>query len=272
MTCTKTLETQSIRLNITFEHEIFADGEDYEEIWIALTAEEKHDFEQFVDEEDLSELIEVWQPWWSIPLPKIIEISSSGDSPDIPSARTDIPTLVDHPALTNLFQRQSPHNSVVFSVLNTLYAYTLVTRLYNGDHHSCAELASDNLLEIAVGLTSVVDDQPKQVEQALTLVWLKSDESSLKAVLDGRQVRALTMLDLTVLLQQPVFVQAALSDLHALFKRVLKQAKESQEERQRCKSVVKKLDYFMAFCQWSHDKLVAQLPALLRFHGKLLSY
>ncbi|GAV09318.1 hypothetical protein RvY_18882 [Ramazzottius varieornatus] len=243
------------------------DGKEYEEIWYMLTAEEKGDFEEFLKANRLSELIEVWQPWWTIPLPKITVLSPSDDSEEVPSARTDIPALIAQPDLSSLFQRQPSHDTVLFSVLNSLYAYLLITRLYNGDHHNCAELATSNLLEMAVGLSSIAKNQPHSLEEALMMVMLQCDQSSLKSALDSPEARALAMLDLVMVLQQPVFAQAALSDLHALFRRAMKVAKQDEHDRQQYKNVVKKLEYFMAFCQWSRGKVEAQEPLLHRMHA-----
>ncbi|OWA49828.1 putative Zinc finger HIT domain-containing protein 2 [Hypsibius exemplaris] len=230
---------------------------DEEQIWNCLTEEEKREFEQFVSSGNLGDVIQPWEPWWMTQIlhPKIVEVGA----PDVPTDRTDIPTILRAPDLTALFQRHPPADAVAFSCLNLLYAYILVARVYNGEHASeNAEASAENLLEISRGLRG--DGILTSPEEAVIGATIEADASSLRSLVESRELKAAAMTDLVRIVKDVVFVQAALSDVIALLKRAWKIA----PGKRKLSLAFKKVEYFLAFLEGREDVLRRLIPNILR--------
>ena len=169
------------------------------------------------------------------------------DASDVPIDRTDIPTILPAPDLSSLFGRHPPADSVIFSCLNLLYSYVLMARVFNGDHAENCEAAADSLLEMSAGLRG--DRVFSSAEESIIVAASEADASSIRALVESRELKAAAMADVVRILEERVFMQAAFSDVIAL----LKKAWKTSGGVKKFVLAFKKVEYFMAFLEGRED-------------------
>src|SRR5688500_5567616 len=96
-----------------------------------LPKEKQHEFFRAVADGSLSQMIEIWTPWWNESnsnKPKIVDISNSNENilSQTPKIMEPIPCLKDLTPVT-------PSPLLQFNLLEVLYSYCFVARLFNGD-------------------------------------------------------------------------------------------------------------------------------------------
>lgn len=89
------------------------------------------------------------------------------------------------------------------------------------------------------------------------------DKSGLKSLLESRERRAEGMDDLSRVLSEPMFIQAALSDAHTLLRKCWKMA----DSKKRFADGFKKVEYFLAYVDQYGDVLEKGVPAVRFLHG-----
>jgi hypothetical protein len=176
---------------------------------------------------------------------------------DTPSNRQDIPLIRDPPDLTSLFQRHPPAPSVAYSCVNVLYSYVLICRIYNGDHLENAESAAENLLEISAGLRS--DRILGSIEEAIIVATIEADASSVRTLVESRELKSSAMSDVLRILKDLTFIQAGLSDVISLLKKAWKVSPKKKEFA----SSFKKVEYFLAYVE-GHVEVLMRFSSLIQ--------
>ncbi|KAK7487620.1 hypothetical protein BaRGS_00021170 [Batillaria attramentaria] len=119
------------------------------EIWQRLTDKEKEEFASMVRDGRLSNIMDVWTPWWTQQSPAS-ELIQETDKDPLPKG---FPTHVkDIPDISQLLKHSKPSADSKYNVINLLSAYVFVTRLHNGDHHDCPLDTAEELLQVCAVL------------------------------------------------------------------------------------------------------------------------
>lgn len=230
------------------------DLDDTDQIWQAMTKEERKDFEAMVESGKIESFIPKFKPFWENKERLVQEINEAEKleqyCPEIEKKKL--------PPLSGLHKAPSP--SVKFNLLNVLYAYCYSLRFYFGDVHSdsnclpfvnlCFLLSlnlsananfdsADQALESAGGQVSA---HPKfSVSQKLT----KDTKKDVYLVVQGPSKS-----------KQDYYLLAALSDLKKalekaakLLKKVPKEDQPPELSRDTVKRSVKKLEFYLSWVQ-----------------------
>ncbi len=178
--------------------------------------------------------VEGWTPWW-YSTPMITEVGSN-------SVRT-IPSLPTGPIppLKSL-TAAPPSPFLPFNLVNILYSYAFVDKLFNGDILEVPGEAAGIILELCPVLSSAT------VFQTMQLAISKSIELSLKpaAVLNNREFSIAVVRDVSLLLGATRLTLAALCQLRTVLN-TAEQQQEHKVELRRLKLAAKKTYFFICW-------------------------
>ncbi|XP_022108527.1 zinc finger HIT domain-containing protein 2-like isoform X2 [Acanthaster planci] len=176
------------------------------------------------------------------------------------------------PKLSELLRNKKPSESVMYNLLNILYA--CVVRLYNGAHRDLPLPVAQNLLELSSTLSDNVNYSGTEESLASAI------HNALKSLSTSNVFSTSILQDVIHILlgaahDAPIsYVHAALSDLHRLFGAAKKQlakdtkhltssadpensnsSKENKPQLQKtCFSCQKKVEFFLAWVAENQDK------------------
>ncbi|RUP06762.1 hypothetical protein BC936DRAFT_140265 [Jimgerdemannia flammicorona] len=129
------------------------DASSFDDIWSKLTPQEQAEFQRKVlkgeapsniapeEEDELSELVPVWRPWWELEAEGegsqrvIIELDDNGGESEGRQGRGEVvrPAIVADVKALEKMTKQTPNPCVVFNLINVLFSYALTCRRTNGD-------------------------------------------------------------------------------------------------------------------------------------------
>lgn len=178
--------------------DVLARLEKGEDVLASLPASVQQDFERAISEGRLGNELEVWEPWWT----SVARI-------------TPIPITVPNlPPLSLLTRSASP--LLAYGVVDLLFAYAIVLRLWHGEWKDDAPSAAAAALQLSTVLTS---KQPHASTQAAMQSVL---ERAVRFKLLPAPLSIASMADVPRLLARHDYALAALADLHAMFAHVMR--------------------------------------------------
>lgn len=223
---------------------------DPEKVLGVLTPEELKQFEAVLEDESLrSDIVELWDPWWCKQQHRMVEELSE-------TTPTQIPLLLkDTEDLSRLLKTKTPSDSIAYGIINTLYGYAFVTRLYNGNHINMSLESCDSLLDISMSLNN---EQFQDVATALgsCISCLRNSDQNLFI---SQEHSIAVIEDVVKILKGPnassplLYTLAALSDCQRLFQssyKMLKNEKKSPESQKKLRmfyGVRKKLEFYISW-------------------------
>ncbi|XP_048773388.1 zinc finger HIT domain-containing protein 2-like isoform X2 [Ostrea edulis] len=245
---------------------------DSELIWSRLTEKEQAQFNRMAEDGRLGNLVEVWTPWWDVKKEKISEVDGLKAN-HAPKVTPKIPDI------SKLLTKSKPSADIKNNVVNVLYAYVFVCRLYNGTHWDCPQESALKLVKTSdvMAKHSVCSSPSEAVQLCMTNRECQQSQNFLIGLVS----------DVIKVLQGPSggadldFVLAALSDVlqllkksHSQYKRDVKlyQASSSDfmEEKQLLFLSMKKVEFYLGWCQRCGIVLLSVLPELKLEHSRLL--
>lgn len=206
---------------------------DTKTVWNKLTNKEKKEFERLMAGGELSTLVEVWTPWWNDKV-LISEMNERKEKTRIPAIQKNITDI------STLLSKGKPSADLKNNVINVLYAYCFVCRLYNGDHLSFPIEVTKEVLSVSKVLrdTAVCGSPPEAIQMCFQCLQNRDKEN-----LTSRQFNISMIEDVIRIIQGPSqydplqSVMAALSELILLFHKAMSELttdiKKSKEEKTR---------------------------------------
>lgn len=206
---------------------------DTKTVWNKLTNKEKKEFERLMAGGELSTLVEVWTPWWNDKV-LISEMNERKEKTRIPAIQKNITDI------STLLSKGKPSADLKNNVINVLYAYCFVCRLYNGDHLSFPIEVTKEVLSVSKVLrdTAVCGSPPEAIQMCFQCLQNRDKEN-----LTSRQFNISMIEDVIRIIQGPSqydplqSVMAALSELILLFHKAMSELttdiKKSKEEQTR---------------------------------------
>ncbi|XP_052096229.1 zinc finger HIT domain-containing protein 2-like [Mytilus californianus] len=206
---------------------------DTKTVWNKLTNKEKKEFERLMAGGELSTLVEVWTPWWNDKV-LISEMNERKVKTRIPAIQKDITDI------STLLSKGKPSADLKNNVINVLYAYCFVCRLYNGDYLSFPIEVTKEVLSVSKVLrdTAVCGSPPEAIQMCFQCLQNRDKEN-----LTSRQFNISMIEDVIRIIQGPSqynplqSVMAALSELVLLFHKAMSELKtdikKSKEEKTR---------------------------------------
>lgn len=245
---------------------------DSELIWNRLTAKEQAQFNQMMKDGHLGNLVEVWTPWWDVKKVKIRDVDSEKPDDKTPDVLNKIPDI------SKLLTKSKPSADIRNNLVNVLFAYVFVCRLYNGTHWDCPRESALKLVKGSDVLSknSVCSSTSEAIQLGLTNSECKQSQEFLIELVS----------DVTKILQGPGrgeelrFVMAALSEIlqllkkcHCLYKKDIKvspaSSTDDREEKQLLFLAIKKLEFYLGWSQKCGMILHSIIPELRLEHGRL---
>ncbi|XP_033641703.1 zinc finger HIT domain-containing protein 2-like [Asterias rubens] len=189
--------------------------------------------------------------------------------------------------LSEVLRSKKASDSVIYNLLNILYSYAYVVRLYNGAHRDLPIQLAKNLLELSATLSHNVNftDTEESLASAVHNASISLFNSN---TFSSSILRDVTHLLLGQASDSPTaYIQSALSDMHRLFGAARKQlakenknsSKNSEPEENRsskdskgelhktCFNCQKKLEFFLAWNVEHKDEprmLIPEVEAMYR--------
>lgn len=144
------------------------DLNDANAVWSQLTETERQEFENILQSNDISKLMEVHDPWWTIKSskPLIEDITAKSESttisPNIPPIFPNILSLAQVTA-------KPPAACLRHNIVNVLAGYSLTFRYFNGEHLTSSKEACSFLLSISSALKANAnfDDDQMAIDAVL---------------------------------------------------------------------------------------------------------
>lgn len=268
-----------------------------EAVWSVLTDKERKEFESAVKSGEISKVINIWVPWWSVRKDKerrmkIEEVHEANhvtrESPSIPEGVNknrchQVPTVKRNiPPLNSLIRTSSPHVNVKFGLIDVLFAYAYVLRLYNGCPEDALEQAVESLLQLSPVLSqnAMFESVESAVHSSLNLVQHSKD------LYCSEEWSHLSLIDVVALInghtncegQRVNFVECALSHLCRLFTRGKQKLKENSEKQQQATALSKsiwlakkKAEFFLAWVHSNINILHSLAPSIQLLHNEVMA-
>ncbi|CAG8614418.1 6902_t:CDS:2, partial [Gigaspora rosea] len=206
------------------------DSADIETIWSKLTPRERAEFqEKFIDgkPENLLEIIDelpLWKPWWEHSNnngSKIVEISSQTVEDEEYSQKKSRDTLLQRPQILSDIKKieeltkKSPNPALTLNLINILYVYAYICRIFNGSIHENVQDSINVLWDLSPVLNATKNLVFQSIDEAITA-------SSMITIQNPKykqppEFQSLILGDIVCLLTSIDAVLAALSDLYRLF-------------------------------------------------------
>lgn len=238
---------------------------DPEKVLGVLTSDELKQFEAVLENESLrSDIVEPWDPWWCKQQPRMVEELSETTATQIPSL------LKDTEDLGRLLKTKTPSDSIAYGIINTLYGYAYVTRLYNGNHLNMSFESCDSLLDISMSLNK------KQFQDVATALGscISRLQNSDQNLFISQEHSIAVVEDIVKILKGPnalsplLYTLAALSDCRHLFQssyKMLKNEKKSPEPQKQLRmfyEVRKKLEFYISWVRSCGTLLQKLVPMM----------
>ena len=232
-----------------------------DEVWSALTDDEKQQFEALIKNGEIEKLLPQWAPWWTYHVKK--KLVQDVDQQD-KEETNEYPALIEV-LIFNELQKASPN--VRYNIINVVYAYAYVANYYNGDYSNCPLEAAVVFLDLSENMKA--NKVYKDAQSAIASVthnvvncdWLPQDEHTLSAfkeagdsIMEGPEQK-----------NKYFYIAIALSELH----RLLAAAKE---EISKHKNKPERKEFSEKFLQrYNMDYTHISKKSLL-LYGKKLEY
>lgn len=164
----------------------------------------------------LGNLLQVWTPWWN---EKIKPVEELDETVEITNVKPEIVT--DIPDITKLLTKSKPSADVKHNIVNILYSYAFVCRLYNGEYRDCPIDSVEMLLDISDVLkkNETCGSPTEAVQLSLQRLQERKDGTG-----DSREFNISVLEDIIKILSGPCperpleYVMIALSDILSLLK------------------------------------------------------
>ena len=190
---------------------------------------------------------------------------SHGSKSNTPSIMKNIP-----PA-DKMVRNKTPSPNLRFNLIDVLYAYAYVMRLYNGSPEDSLHQASESLLKLSAVLA-----HNASFESVETVVHSSLSLSRQSEDLYNSESFSLTaLLDVASLIKgkEGAFVECALSDIHRLLKKGKEKLKALPEvDKEMCKSIwlaKKKVYFLLSWVHSSASSLQSLVPTIEILHREI---
>jgi len=215
-----------------------------------LTPQQLKEFQRAVASGSLSQYIETWEPWWINPTSpgiKVIDYDERNTQEwnKIPEISTELVPLNNLTKTTHL----SP--LLKFHLVDLLFSYTFVMRLFNGD-------PSVDLLEFSFTVLQVSAIMPSNSSlDSLELILQRCIENSLQPSIGNSVDYSVAILqDVSKILSEKRLILAALSDLYKLFLETSNKIYEVKKKKDKRKIdlATKKIYFFLIWTNEQQEK------------------
>ncbi|XP_076366918.1 zinc finger HIT domain-containing protein 2 isoform X3 [Tachypleus tridentatus] len=239
--------------------------DDCSDLWKQLTKKEKKEFESMVAKCEFGELVSTWEPWWNKKMEeKLIE--------DLGSASPKILDVKAIPKVSDVTKRK-PSDCVKYDLLNLLYGYIFICRLYNGDH---AEFPSESV-ECIMNISPVLEGKNfgnvgEAIFYTIQKVTVKNSEFTIPWITAVSAIE-----DVQKIVEGPnklptvEYVLHALNDIKKLFQitqQLLKKEKSGRVATSQCKKTlkmsIKKIEYYFCWASEYGSALIDLLPEIVQ--------
>ncbi|KAF0684057.1 Aste57867_23978 [Aphanomyces stellatus] len=230
----------------------------------ALTDEERANFLREVADGRLGKFVALWEPWWTSPLVAyearthatrhqlIVDLDSSLDEGDDDDDDLTHPiglftASIDAAVPPILSLHPSPNHDILqCNVIEVLFAYAYMMRVYNGDWR--VDVLEAGALCVA---SSTVLHGPGHFDAISQVVHACRVSNAMAEGNDATKHAALV--DAATIAGQRLFVLDSLCDLHQLLHTM--QAASTKASRKSLARVVKKVEFYLA---WARDPTSAE--------------
>lgn len=232
--------------------------EDSQQIWQRLTEKERKEFNSMLMDGRIGNMIELWQPWWTVKQELVEDVSSTSDDCQQPQILKSVPEFC------KLMPDVQPSKTLPYNVINALLSYAYVMRLHNGEIADVPVQSASEILQLSDSLHQGTFPQTSEAIHSV----LHSLQGKSRSLFVTAEFSVAVLHDLQLILTGPsaskplAFVMSALSDLHRLFETARKccskdlQKASSSERRTELLgdkrlfySVQKKLEFYLSWSQ-----------------------
>lgn len=191
--------------DIRFWHEMLErlakdDPKAFPIVLASLPDKVRADFERAVQDGRLSNAIDRWEAWWEPPI-----------------CITPLPITVPSLPPINALSSAAPSPLLAYGVVDLLFAYSVMMRLWQGDWHDDAQDAASTVLQLSALLNS------KQPHESVSAAMEAVAERAVRHSVLSRVAVVAAMGDVPLLLQRHDYALAGLADLHELFASILRE-------------------------------------------------
>ncbi|KAL0030868.1 hypothetical protein WJX77_010687 [Trebouxia sp. C0004] len=140
-----------------------------------LTADELRAFKRAVVSGKLNNMVQIWTPWWNLPEAATVQLSASGihrvsvqyqENGGAGTAVSGLPAAPNQPLpLLASLTKVPPSPLLQWQLLDIIYTYCFVMRLYNGDYSSDPQEAAMTALQVSSTLEAASSSSLAKLKQ-----------------------------------------------------------------------------------------------------------
>ncbi|DBA99918.1 TPA: hypothetical protein ACH3X1_013802 [Trebouxia sp. C0004] len=137
-----------------------------------LTADELRAFKRAVVSGKLNNMVQIWTPWWNLPEAATVQLSASGihrvsvQYQENGTAVSGLPAAPNQPLpLLASLTKVPPSPLLQWQLLDIIYTYCFVMRLYNGDYSSDPQEAAMTALQVSSTLEAASSSSLAKLKQ-----------------------------------------------------------------------------------------------------------
>ncbi|CAG8547079.1 6986_t:CDS:2, partial [Scutellospora calospora] len=214
---------------------------DIETIWNKLTPQERAEFQQkFIggNPENFLELIDelpLWKPWWENTSDKIIEVLpqvmeretqlSESFQIKLKDSSSQRPQILSNIKRIEELTKKSPNPALALNLINILYVYAYISRIFNGSIHENVQDSINILWELSPILNATENVVFQSVDEAIMASYIIILQNP--KYMQPPEFQSLILGDIICLLKSIDSVLAAFSDLYRLFQSQQQTAQKS---------------------------------------------
>ncbi|XP_013775704.1 uncharacterized protein LOC106460533 [Limulus polyphemus] len=254
------------------------DSTDCSDLWKQLTEEEMKEFETMVEKCEFGKFVLMWEPWWNKKVKENL-IEEVGDR----MVNYLSPKILDMKAASKVshLTKRKPSDCVKYDLLNLLFGYVFICRLYNGDHE---EFPSESV-EFIMKLSPVLEGKNfGNVGEAIFYTIQKLTEKNSEFTIPW--ITAVSAIeDVQKIMEGPnklptvQYVLHALGDIKKLFQTTQLQLKmeksgriTTSQYRRTLKMSIKKIEYYLCWATEYGCALTDLLPEIVQEKLSALAY
>lgn len=229
------------------------DLDDPDAIWTRLTSDERQEFELLLKTGDIQNVIPSFQPWWEIRIQKTLIVDMDETQPE--EIELKHPMVLDNIPSFDTLSKKTPSPCLPHNLYNILSSYTCTVRFFNGEHHLTPVEATKYLIQNSATLKNNAnfDDNEQAVKSVIAecdggdgLPPWEEIACDVEKIMDGPYEAR----------RDPVYVKAALSDIHRLMEEAKHSISKSKNvsaelsgnlDKKKLVTIIRKIDFFLSF-------------------------
>lgn len=249
------------------------------DLWNKLSDEEKKEFNEMVENGKIGQFVSVWKEWWTQSRHEsITQLNDCSQSITSELENKSQIQMIKIPELWPNIEKLSQLTSksvspcVCMAVINTIFCYCYVCRLYNGDYYTIESM--ETFIESCPQLSHNIncDDFTKSIEMCIQQVMREqTSQFAIQILFDLKSIICGPKLMIDINDYASDYVLRALSDSLFIINNAKKKCSKQKRKALKLDLIMKKLEFYLSWSVINGSLLFNSLNEINLLIGSMLS-